>query len=117
MREIFVVLIGSALFTTQVTFGQTKSEERKDAVASASGQEAKNSLLSEAKITEDEAKATAVRHVKGVVQKIELEKEHGTLVYSVDVRVGTKLVEVQIDAKTGAFLKTETEENEKGDDD
>ena len=58
-----------------------------------------------AKITADEASAAAQAEVPGDVQKVELENENGSLVYSVEI--GGK--DVKVDAGTGAVLHIESD--------
>ena len=58
-----------------------------------------------AKITPDEASAAAQAQVPGQVQKVELDDENGSLVYSVEI--GGK--DVKVDAGTGAVLHIETD--------
>lgn len=70
-----------------------------------------------AKITEAVAKATALQHVKGEIVEVELENEHGFLIYSVEVKTPKGKVEVQIDAGNGAFVGVENEEDEHHDKD
>ena len=70
-------------------------------------------LLSEAKVSEAQAKSTALGKVpNGVVKSSELEKEKGKLVWSFDIsqRSARGVTEIQIDAITGKIvsLKTET---------
>jgi hypothetical protein len=74
-------------------------------------------LRAEAKVTQDEATATALAKVpQGTVKSVELEKEHGKLVWSFDVaKPGVKgVTEVQVDAITGKIvsLKKETDAQE-----
>jgi uncharacterized membrane protein YkoI len=61
-----------------------------------------------AKITADEASAAAQAEVPGDVQKVELENENGSLVYSVDI--GGQ--DVKVDAGTGAVLHIESDGHE-----
>jgi hypothetical protein len=72
-----------------------------------------SALMSEAKVTEAQAKATALAKVpNGVVKSSGLEREHGLLVWSFDISRPSKrgVTEVQVDAKTGkvASMKNET---------
>jgi uncharacterized membrane protein YkoI len=60
-----------------------------------------------AKITPDEASAAAQAEVSGAVQKVELENENGSLVYSVEI--GGK--DVKVDAGTGTVLQVEAAED------
>lgn len=71
-----------------------------------------------AKITMDEAKAIALKEKAGTITDQELEKEHGKLLYSFDIRdAAGKVFDVEIDARTGKVLKVEEDkEDEKGDD-
>lgn len=64
-------------------------------------------LQQEAKISMDSAKAVAVQTVPGgSVESSELEREHGKLLYSFDIRLAGKpgVEEVQVDALTGKLL-------------
>jgi uncharacterized membrane protein YkoI len=61
-------------------------------------------LASLANITPDDASAAAQAEVPGQVQKVELDNENGSLVYSVEI--GGK--DVKVDAGTGAVLLVET---------
>jgi uncharacterized membrane protein YkoI len=58
-----------------------------------------------AKITADEASAAAQAEVPGEVQKVELDNENGSLVYSVEI--GGK--DVKVDAGTAAVLHIESD--------
>jgi len=69
-------------------------------------------LNAQAKISEVEARATALKKVPdGVIEGSELENEHGKLIWSFDIkRVDSKdITEVQVDAKTGAIVSTQVE--------
>ena len=71
-----------------------------------------NVLKTEAKVTEAEARATALAKLPGsTVQSAELENEHGKLVWSFDIKAfkSTKVVEVLVDAKTGRIISKKTE--------
>jgi uncharacterized membrane protein YkoI len=70
-------------------------------------------LQRQAKITMEQAKEIALRRAAGNVEGGELEREHGHLVYSFDIRnaKGT-ITEVQVDAKSGKVVRVE-EENKK----
>ena len=70
-------------------------------------------LLAQAKVTESEARQVALARVpSGTVESAELEREHGLLIWSIDVRVpkSRNITEVQVDAHTGKIvsLKIET---------
>ena len=67
-------------------------------------------LASQAKITKEQAQETALKRAPGTVESGELEKEHGKLVYSFDIRnaKGT-ITEVQVSAITGRIVRIEHE--------
>ena len=70
-------------------------------------------LRKEAKIAEAEARKTALAAVPGgKVQSHELEREHGKLIYSYDIKVSGKsgVEEVNVDAMTGAIVAHERED-------
>ena len=72
----------------------------------------KGKSATHAKITMKEARALALAKVpKGKVEAEELEREHGRLLYSFDIRVPGKsgIQEVQIDAMNGKVLSVEHE--------
>ena len=73
-------------------------------------------LHAEAKISEADARATALATVPGgAVSSSELEKEHGKLIWSFDIaQVGSKnITEVQVDARTGKIVSSKTETPDK----
>jgi uncharacterized membrane protein YkoI len=69
-------------------------------------------LQKEAKISVEEARATALKRVPGEIREEELEKEHGKLVYSYDIRAtGQKdITEVQVNAIDGTIVSVEKED-------
>ena len=68
-------------------------------------------LKKDAKISIEEARATALKKVPGEIQEEELEKENGKLVYSFDIRAtGQKdITEVQVSAIDGSIVSVEKE--------
>jgi uncharacterized membrane protein YkoI len=68
-------------------------------------------LAGTAKISLDQARAIALRAVRGTISKLELEKEAGGsgLRYSFVIRKGARDYEVGIDAQTGAVLENQPE--------
>lgn len=81
------------------------------------GQEKENKpnpkLAKQAKITLAEAREIAQKQTAGKIEGEELEREHGKLVYSFDIRNDKNTItEVQVDAKTGAIVSTEEETKE-----
>jgi uncharacterized membrane protein YkoI len=67
-------------------------------------------LAKQARITMEQARETALKRAPGNVESGELEKEHGKLVYSFDIRnsKGT-ITEVQVSAITGKVVRVEHE--------
>ena len=71
-------------------------------------------MAATAKLTINEAIKTASEKVPGKVVEAELEKKHGTLVWEVAVVTEeNKLMEVHIDAESGAVIDVEEEKAEK----
>jgi uncharacterized membrane protein YkoI len=68
-------------------------------------------LKKDAKISVEDARATALKKVPGEIQEEELEKENGKLVYSFDIRAtGQKdITEVQVSALDGSIVSVEKE--------
>ena len=69
-------------------------------------------LLKQATVSQAQAQQIALAKVPGgIVKEAELEKEHGMLVWSVDISTpgSPNITEIQVDAKTGAVVSTETE--------
>jgi len=71
-------------------------------------------LLPQTAITEDSARAVALARVpKSTVRALELEREHGHLIWSFDLVVAEKpgIEEVNVDALTGKIVSVEHEKN------
>lgn len=69
-------------------------------------------LAKQAKIDEQTAAAAARAHLPtGTIKSVELEREHGALIYSYDLIVPGKkgVEEVNVDAMTGKIVSTEHE--------
>ena len=67
-------------------------------------------LAREAKVTKEQAQATALKRAPGTVEEGELEREHGKLVWSFDIRNAKGTIdEVQISAITGKIVRVEHE--------
>jgi uncharacterized membrane protein YkoI len=83
-----------------------------DATCSLSAGAAKGNLIKQASVTRSEAEHIALSQVQdGRVLSVELEKEHGRLVWSLDLaRPKTKnITELQVDAKSGKIISTKIE--------
>jgi len=81
-------------------------------MAKSRGQENANEarLARQAKITKEQAQETALKRAPGTVEGAELEKEHGKLVYSFDIRNAKGTIdEVQVSAITGKVVRVEHE--------
>lgn len=106
----FLFLVG-VFAVGSINVSAQEKEEKQDA-----------KLAKQAKITMEQARETALIAAPGTVEDGELEKEHGKLVYSFDIRNAKGTIsEVWVDAKTGKVIsnKEETkadEEKEKKDD-
>ena len=83
------------------------------AMAKSTGQEEANNeakLAKQAKITKEKAQEIALKRAPGTVESGELEREHGKLVYSFDIRNAKGTIdEVQVSAITGKVVRVEHE--------
>ena len=81
-------------------------------MSSAVAANARHDLHAQAKVSEADARTTALHKVPdGTIASSELEKEHGKLIWSFDIkRPNSKdITEVQVDAKTGTIVSTQVE--------
>ncbi len=84
--------------------GKGKKDEVKETVA----------MAAKAKVTIDEAIKTASEKVPGKVVEAELEMKHDKIIWEVEVVTAeNKLMEVHIDAESGAVIGVEEEKAEK----
>ena len=84
--------------------GKGKKEESKQTIE----------MAATAKVTIDQAIKTASEKVPGKVVEAELEKKHDTLVWEVEVVTAeNKVMEVHIDAESGAVIDVEDEMSKK----
>src|SRR4051794_27341050 len=72
-----LLLIGGAVFAAGPL---PQKNEKKEA--------SEQALARQAKVTKEAAQATALERFPGTVESAELEREHGKLVYSFDIRNG-----------------------------
>ncbi len=71
---------------------------------------AQSKLARQAKISMAQAREIAQKQASGKIEGEELEKEHGKLLYSFDIRNSKgSITEVQVDAKTGKLLSVKEE--------
>ena len=94
----FLFVIGLFAFASTGVSAQEKEEKE--------GKQ-NSKLAKQTKITMAQARDIAQKQAAGNIEDGELEKEHGKLVYSFDIRneKGT-ITEVQVDAKTGKVVST-----------
>ena len=108
MRKTFVLaMIVSALLAA----GSLKVADSRS-LAPRAQQEASNEarLAKQAKITKERAQEIALKRAPGSVESGELEREHGKLVYSFDIRNAKGTIdEVQVSAITGRVVRVEHE--------
>ena len=76
------------------------------------GEKTNPKLAKQEKISMEKAREIAqAKDLNGTIESAELEKEHGKLVYSFDIRNPTgTITEVQVDAKTGKIVSVEEED-------
>lgn len=116
-KQILNMTLNAACLVAAVLVAGCESEEREG--------HHKAELKAEAKITEAQARTTAMNRVPdGTIKEAELEKEKGKLIWSFDIaRPETKdITEVNIDAITGEIVAVDIEtpkeqSKEKGDKD
>ena len=80
--------------------GSVQAPEKAGADETAEGA----ALQTRAKITPDEAKQAALAAVPGTVNKVELDNENGTVVYSVEITGAGRTTDVKVDAGNGKVL-------------
>src|SRR5215471_3776617 len=82
------------------------------ASTSIAGEESQSALRKQATVTEAQATKSALAKVpNGTIKSSELERENGRLIWSFDIaKAKTRnITEVQVDAKTGKIVSTQTE--------
>jgi uncharacterized membrane protein YkoI len=82
------------------------------ASTSMAADQSQSALKKQAKVTGEQATKSALSQVPGgTVKSFELEKENGKLIWSFDIaKPKTRnIIEVQVDAKTGKIVSTQTE--------
>lgn len=106
-NRTFIAIMAIALFflASQLLMALPADQKEKEADEAAQAK-----LASQAKITKEQAQETALKRAHGTVESSELEREHGRLVYSFDIRnaKGT-ITEVQVSAITGKIVRVEHE--------
>jgi uncharacterized membrane protein YkoI len=109
MRNRAIALCIAATLSAITAAGVTAQQP----AAPAYKREVPAALLSQTKIREDSARAIALARVPGTVTALELEREHGHLIWSFDLTVAGKpgIEEVNVDAVTGHVVSVEHEKN------
>jgi len=105
---MLAVAIGAVLVLNGPAWSDEKGKGKKD--------ESKETveMAAAAKVTIDQAIKTASEKVPGKVVEAELEKKHDKLVWEVEVVTAeNKVMEVHIDAESGAVIEVEEEKPEK----
>jgi hypothetical protein len=103
---MMVVAIGAILVLNGPAWSDEKGKERKDT--------SKVEMATTAIVTIDQAIQTASEKVSGKVVEAELEKKHDTLVWEVEVVTAeNKVMEVHINAESGAVIDVEEEKPKK----
>ena len=105
---VMALAIGAVLVLNGPAWSDQKGKGKKD--------EAKETIemAATAKVTIDQAIKTASEKVPGKVVEAELEKKHDALVWEVEVVTAeNKVMEVHIDAESGAVIGVEEEKSEK----
>jgi len=110
-RTLTSITFGRAAVLSIVTVGGLAAQQP---AARAYKREVPAALLSQTKISEDSARTVALARVSGsAVKALELEREHGLLIWSFDRTVAGKpgIEEVEVDALTGNVVSVEHEKN------
>ena len=110
-RTLTSIPFGLAAVWSIVTVGGLAAQQP---AARAYKREVPAALLSQTKISEDSARTVALARVPGsAVKALELEREHGLLIWSFDLTVAGKqgIEEVEVDALTGKVVSVEHENN------
>jgi uncharacterized membrane protein YkoI len=103
MKKNFVLAVFISAILTGGSLAMAKSAGQEE-----SANEAK--LAKQAKITKEQAQEIALKRAPGTVESGELEREHGKLVYSFDIRNSKGTIdEVQVSAISGKIVRVEHE--------
>jgi uncharacterized membrane protein YkoI len=105
MKRLLLLAAITASVLTAASFTAAAPRVRQEGEA-----QEQEKLAREAKITKEQAQATALKRAPGNVESAELEREHKRLVWSFDIRnsKGT-ITEVQVSAITGRVVRVEHE--------
>ncbi len=112
MKEKFMLAIFMSALLTGGSFVMAKASPVGAKVQENEQGEAANEakLARQAKITKEKAQEIALKRAPGTVEGAELEREHGKLVYSFDIRNSKGTIdEVQVSAINGKIVRVEHE--------
>ena len=108
MKKNFVLAVFISAFVAAGSLAMASSASPARRGQEESNNEAK--LAKQAKITKERAQEVALKRAPGTVESGELEREHGKLVYSFDIRNSKGTIdEVQVSAITGKVVRVEHE--------
>ncbi len=106
---VFTLVAAFGLGTAVVQADQTKSVTKETKKT-----EDQAALQKEAKISMEKAQEIALKKVPGKIESSELEREHGKLIYSFDIRTSKPgIMEVNVDALNGKVIAVEHESPKK----
>ena len=89
---------------------KSETREKNEQGEAGESEQDQAALVREAKITKEQAQEVALKRAPGTVESGELEREHGKLVYSFDIRNAKGTIdEVQVSALTGKVVRVEHE--------
>lgn len=106
IQKISALLLVAGIATAGgLVYAKSAHDQANDAVAD----------LAKTGINLAQAVASAEGHAGGRATRAELEDEHGTLHYQVEVvTAGNQVVDVSVDAKDGKVLKSEADRADRG---
>jgi uncharacterized membrane protein YkoI len=103
-RSITSITLGLVAVLSMITVRGLAAQQP---AAPAYKREVPAALLAQTKISEDSARTIALKRIPGgAVKALELEREHGLLIWSFDLAVAGKpgIEEVEVDALTGKIV-------------
>jgi uncharacterized membrane protein YkoI len=109
LKKAFII---PSLAMASATVATRTANAQQAQLASSAKVTVDSKLRAEAKISEATARVTALKVVPtGKIESGELEREHGKLIYSYDIKVAGKsgIEEVAVDAMSGAVIAHEHE--------
>jgi uncharacterized membrane protein YkoI len=125
MKKAVAILLTTGLALGGVAFGvnamgtddTSSTSAPKQAVTFNKEQAVQPQKESPVKFSKEQANEIALQHVNGTIEKSELEKENGELVYEVDVQTKQGERDVMVNAQTGKAQVKVDDDNDDHDDD